>query len=346
MLEAHQTRRRTLAEQESLKKAERLSKLTFLLYRSPRGLTVAEMSRLCGVTPRTIQRDLRSLENVGVPLWQNHHRYGVLEGYYLPPLRLSLNEAASLFLAARLLARYSDQHNPFVVSALAKLAGVLPEAMAVHVQKSAAALGFKPDNPELDTVFDIIVRAWATGRKVRIWHQAAGSDNVHDYLVCPYFIEPSSEGYATYLIGHSSYFDRIQTFKIERIQRAELTEHTFELPAGFDGPALLEPAWSVMYGPDPVEVRLRFSPRVTRRVKESVWHPTQRLEDCEDGGCVLSVQVSMPLEMKPWIRGWGPDCEVLAPEELRDELGEETGATMRRYRDEIPRTRVEPVHGA
>jgi len=35
------------------------------------------------------------------------------------------------------------------------------------------------------------------------------------------------------------------------------------------------------------------------------------------------VQVAHPLEMKPWIRGWGPDCEVLAPAGLRAEVAEE-----------------------
>jgi len=320
-----------MAEWESLKKAERLSKLTHLLYRHPRGLTVREMAHLCGVGKRTIQRDLWSLQRMGIPLWQGDDRYGVLEGYFLPPLKLQLNEAAALYLAARLLARYSDQHNPHVVSALAKLAGILPESIAGHVQRSAQALAYRPDNPSFDQVFDKIVVGWATGRKVRIWHQAAHSENVHEYLVCPYFIEASSEGYATYLIGHSSYFDNLHTFKMERIHRAELTEETFELPPDFDGPQLLASAWSVMFGHPPVEVRLRFSQQVTRRVKESVWHPTQRVEDCDDGGCILSVRISMPLEMKPWIRGWGPDVEVLEPEELRKEIAEEARATLSKY---------------
>jgi len=312
-----------LGEVESLKKAERLSRLTHLLYRHNDGLTAREMAKQCGVSARTIQRDLWSLQRMGVPLWQQGNRYGVLGGYFLPPLRLSLGEAAALYLAARLLARYSDQQNPHVVPALAKLAGVLPESMAGHVLQSIKALGYKPGNPPFDAVFEQVVLGWATGRKVRIWHQAAGSENVHEYVVSPYFIEASGEGYATYLIGHSSYFEDLHTFKMERIQRAELIEETFELPHGFDGPALLRSAWGVMYGEAPVEVRLRFSPRVTRRVKESVWHPTQRIEDCEDGGCIFTVRVSMPLEMKPWIRGWGADCEVLEPQSLRNDIAED-----------------------
>lgn len=320
-----------MAERESLKKAERLSKLTHLLYRHPRGMTVREMARFCGVSRRTIQRDLQSFDRMGVPLWQEDNRYGVLAGYFLPPLALNLNEAASLYLAARLLARYSDQHNPYVVSALAKMASILPESIAAHVQRSVQALSYKKDNPAFDAVFEMVTLAWATGRKVRIWHQAGHSENVHEYLFSPYFIEPSSVGYATYAIGYSSYFEDVHTFKIERIHRAELTDETFELPADFDGPGLLASSWGVMYGHEPVQVRLRFTPRVTRRVKESIWHPTQHIEDCDDGGCLFSVQVSMPLEMKPWIRGWGPDCEVLAPEELRREVAGEAVRTTQRY---------------
>ena len=53
-----------------------------------------------------------------------------------------------------------------------------------------------------------------------------------------------------------------------------------------------------MYGPEPVEVRLPFSPQVTRRVKESFWHPMQRLEDCDGCCCILTLRVAMPLEME------------------------------------------------
>ena len=42
--------------------------------------------------------------------------------------------------------------------------------------------------------------------------------------------------------------------------------------------------------------------------------------DEPDGGCKLRLRVKHSLEMKPWIRGWGPECEVLAPMELRQEV--------------------------
>lgn len=324
-------------QQVTLKKASRLQKLTHLLYRNPRGLTTQELSRHCGVTMRTIQRDLNDLAEAGVPVWgpDAGGRHGILEGHYLPPIHFNLQEASALFLAARLLARYSDEHNPTIVQALAKLAGAMPEAVGAHIQHTVAALAYRPDNPTFTRVLEAIVLGWAAGRKVRIWHQASGSEHVHQYLFSPYFLEPSGVGYATYAIGYSDWFEAVYTFKVERIVDAQLTEEPFEVPEGFNGAELLRNAWGVMYGRpgEETEVVLRFGRAVARRVKESVWHPSQRLEECEDGGCVMRVWVAHPLEMKPWIRSWGQDCLVLGPEKLRAEIAGEMRRAAEEYGD-------------
>jgi len=310
-----------------MSKAARLQKMVHLLYRNPRGLTTQELARLCQVTVRTVQRDLKDLEAAGIPIWGDEKEglHGIIKGYYLPPIHFNLEEASALYLAARLLARYSDEHNPIVVQALAKLAGIMPEAIAAHIHHTIRSLAYRPEGRAFGRVLEVIALGWATGRKVRICHQAAGSENVHEYLFSPYFLEPSGVGYATYAIGHSTWFEKVHTFKLERICEAQLTDETFEIPQDFDGAELLRNAWGVMFGPpgEETEVVLRFSPTVTRRVKESVWHPSQKLEPSDDGGCILRVWVAHPLEMKPFIRGWGPDCRVLSPEWLRTEIAEE-----------------------
>jgi proteasome accessory factor B len=71
-----------------------------------------------------------------------------------------------------------------------------------------------------------------------------------------------------------------------------------------------------------VEVRLRFSPAAAPRVRESVWHHSQRLEDLPNGGCELSMHVGGIKEVRAWVLGWGADVEVLAPDALRDEVGD------------------------
>lgn len=78
-----------------------------------------------------------------------------------------------------------------------------------------------------------------------------------------------------------------------------------------------------MAGDEVNEVVLRFAPEVNAQVRERQWHPSQTLEATPAGGCLLRVQVAEPLEMKPWIRSWGAQVEVLAPGWLRADLAVE-----------------------
>ena len=71
----------------ALTKAQRLSRISHLLYRHPRGLCSAEMARLCGVSTRTIQRDLLALHDLQIPVTQDEGmppRYALAEGYSAP----------------------------------------------------------------------------------------------------------------------------------------------------------------------------------------------------------------------------------------------------------------------
>ena len=86
-----------------------------------------------------------------------------------------------------------------------------------------------------------------------------------------------------------------------------------------------------MGGDDVVEVVLRFSARVAYRVRESDWPGVVEVTDEPDGGCRMRLGVKHTLEMKPWIRGWGPDCEVLEPEELRQVIAEDMIAAAEVY---------------
>jgi hypothetical protein len=59
---------------------------------------------------------------------------------HLTTVRLSFNEAMTLFIASRLLARYADEYNPHTVSVLDKLATALPKSGADHIAQTAEAI--------------------------------------------------------------------------------------------------------------------------------------------------------------------------------------------------------------
>ena len=124
----------------------------------------------------------------------------------------------------------------------------------------------------------------------------------------------------------------MRTFKLERIQRIELTDRKYSIPDNFDPRDLLADAWGIWYTEaEPVEVALKFHPRVAARVRETRWHRSESVEEQADGSIVWRARVAEPQEMLPWIRGWGADAEVLAPLELRERMMGEARAMAEEY---------------
>jgi predicted DNA-binding transcriptional regulator YafY len=78
-------------------------------------------------------------------------------------------------------------------------------------------------------------------------------------------------------------------------------------------------------------VRLRFDASVASRVRESVWHRSQKLTELPGGGVELELDVAGIVEIRPWILGWGDAVEVLEPPELRDVVAAAVTRAAARY---------------
>jgi proteasome accessory factor B len=308
---------------QMLSRAERLRAIERLLYRAQDGMRVVEIAQACGVDRRTIYRDLDLLSASGVPIWQDSGRFGIERERYLTTVRLNFNEAVALYMAARLLARHSDEQNPHVVTALDKLATALPEPISGYIARTAARVRSRLINDRYIQVLESITLAWSLRRKVRLWYRSPRSGQVRQRDFAPYFVEPSGSGYACYVIGLDDWSGEMRTFKLERLERAQMLDQAYEIEDGFDPDQYLATSWGIMHGESQVEVILQFSSTVASRVKESVWHPSQEIDDLKDGGCLFTVHISEPKEMQPWIRSWGPEVEVLAPPSLRQAIAEE-----------------------
>lgn len=316
---------------------KRLDDIERKLAREPKGCTSGELAREFGVDVDTIRRDLAELENMGTGTYKIGRRYVLEHRRSFHSVKLNNDEALALYLAARLLSRHSDEHNPHVVTALEKLADALDAKsplIAHHISQAAAAVRSRRVRREYVEALETLTYAWAEGRKVRMRYRSYTKDETTERTFAPYFIEPSSIGYACYVIGYDELRQSLRTFKVERIYEARLTDERFARPEQFDAQLLLASAWGVIWRNEGgIEVTLRFAPSVVRRLKESVWHPSQRIEDLPDGACLFTVLVGSTLEFKPWVRQWGSAVTVLGPPEFRAELAEEARATARNYDD-------------
>lgn len=313
----------------AVSRSVRLARIQHLLYSHAKGLTTRELAALCGVSMRTIQRDLVVLQNgLKIPLAQEGDYYSILEGYILPPVSLTLFEALGVFLALRLWLRQTDKNNPHIESAVRKIAETLPSPLAREITEASKLIRKRSSSLSLTRVFEQVALAWTTRRQLKIGYQSLRSSEVRQWLLEPYYVDMTGIGYSAYVIGRATRQGKegIFTFKLDRIKSAEVLDTNFQIPEDVDIASLLSSSWGIIWGEE-TEIKLKFAAGVSRRVKESVWHPSQKVEDLEDGSCLVTLRVGSILEVTPWIRSWGPDVEVLEPEGLRN--------TFRKYAQKL-----------
>ncbi len=305
--------------------AARYERILSLLRLHREGLTEHEIAGFLNMERRTINNYLRDLEGQGWlvkdgPRWM----MGEWQPIILRKFNLQPEEAIVLYLAARLFVKHQDQRNEPAETALLKLAEALRDdaGLGSEIVEAAKQLARRPNEPGYQDVFRTVIRGYIYRRKVRIvYHPYRGKP--FETTISPYLLEPSAIGFTTYVICHSSVVDKLRTYRIDRIQQASLlNREEFAVPPDFPGLDLLRNAWSIYYGDEVVRVVLRFHPDVVRRVQETTWHPSQQLapDRGQPGYLLLTFEVADTTDLKPWIRTWGANCEVLEPEALRDEM--------------------------
>ena len=319
-------------------KAVRINQIERLLWSHPEGLSRTEIARRIGVHRSVITKYVDQ-DDLPPNIYEDHldgKRLKIDRAADLTKASFTLHEVMAIHLATRLLATRTDKQNPHAASALRKLGMALQrldENVSRHLLRSADVMDEDASyrDPVYLEVLETLTEAWASSRKVRVSHQM-GDGRIFDYTFSPYFIEPYAIGQTAHVLGLREPPGKVRTFKVERLRSAEILREEYELPASFDPGELLRHAWGIWYTEaDPQEVVLRFHPRVVQRVQESTWQRREQTDLQADGYLLWQAEVAEPKEMLPWIRGWGADCEVLEPVELRETLMGEAKAMAESY---------------
>jgi predicted DNA-binding transcriptional regulator YafY len=215
--------------------------------RAPRPMRAADLARRFEVSVRTIERDLSSLQQAGVPIWAQPGPGG---GYALdptttlPPLNLTPDEATAIAVA---LAATSPM--PFAAAgraALQKLTAVmssrqLEAATALSDRVLLAGAEAEPQTPEAKVVGEALRQS----RAVEIDYQDREEQST-TRTVEPTALLRSHGGW--YLVGWCRLRQDGRSFRLDRIRGARLTDEVVtprpvedvlgEFPPGFRRPGL------------------------------------------------------------------------------------------------------------
>ncbi|MGH2614294.1 MAG: helix-turn-helix transcriptional regulator [Thermomicrobiales bacterium] len=273
-----------------------------------------DLARIFEVSTRTIYRDIAALSESGVPIVSlPGEGYALSDGYFLPPLVLSIPEATALVLGARMLAGHaSTEIAQAAEQAIAKIEAVVDDQTRQQIEEvdSVFDLALTPDSAQrLDLNDERIcaLRQAIQERRVaslRYFGRNRGAETLRQ-------VEPVRLGYANgawYLTAFCRLRAEERAFRLDRIEDLRLESERFK-PRPLTNQ--VETAG--------VEVIAHFRGDAARWVRERQhWSYAGEIQ-IEDGPA-FRYRPGHIGEIAPWLLGWGTAVEVLAPEELRERL--------------------------
>ncbi len=293
------------------------------------GVTIDDLATQCGVTTRTIRRDLQALEEAGFPIYDDRSRDDgktrwILNGQAFKGLSagLTLSELCALYFSRSLAESLAG--TPFkadVESAFDKLTTALTPHMQRFLDQLPRVLSAKAQphaavSSERTKIEARALEATLHQRQAAITYHSRSSDRTKQYVVHPYRLA-YAQG-ALYLLAYVPEYREVRTFAMERIQELSLLEETFipieELPEDAFPHSL-----GVHSGP-PERVALEFQPAVADYVRARRWHPSQQLRDLDNGGVAMTLDVCLDRALSSWILSFGPFARVVAPAALAQDI--------------------------
>ncbi len=211
---------------------KRLPRLTAILtqLQTKRLLTANELAQRFLVSKRTIYRDIKALEQAGVPLLTVEGKgYTLMDGYSIPPVMFSETEANALITAEQLVLRNKDESfiNDYK-SAINKIKSVLR-----HNTKSKANLlsertlsGQNWEGSRTSNNLSLLQLALTNFNLVDIVYYSPDSDQTTQRTIEPFALYTTQENWL--LIALCRLRNDFRAFRLDRIQKITVQYEVFE----------------------------------------------------------------------------------------------------------------------
>jgi predicted DNA-binding transcriptional regulator YafY len=299
----------------------RLDRLTAILIhlQTKRVVRAQELARRFEVSLRTIYRDVRTLEEAGVPIGAEAGIGYFLEDYHLPPVMFSNAEASALLFGAKLVDQYTDQSvKEAFESALYKIKSVLRRGDKDHlndltgqiaVQRAAATAS------AASSLLSVVQAAIVARHRLRLVYQRQYAQTDTEREIEP--IGLLHYGVGWHLIAWCCLMQAYRDFRLDRVRQLTNTGQPFSARDRLTLDAYLE---TLRFSAQLTEVQVRFERQIARFAQtERCYHGY--VDEQIGPDCVTMRFLTPSVEgLCRWLLMYGNSVWIEAPTALRTQM--------------------------
>lgn len=298
-----------------MNRIERLSAILVKLQSRPL-VTAREIAEQFGVSLRTVYRDIRSLEEAGIPVsGESGMGYSLVDGFRLPPLMFTTEEAISFMMAEKLIGPITDGDTfDAFRSGMDKIRAMLKAAEKdfLHTLDEYIRVPKVPNMPPAvrGDVMQPLIKSLLHKTQVEIRYRSYDGD-VTDRTLEPqgiFFL-----GNYWYILAWCTLRSDYRTFHLGRILNINLTEKRF----ANRHPPLEELVQSIYYGQPETDVAIRVSP-LGRKMTGTSRYTRGFVDELPDGEAFIQRYLTCSLEaFARWYMSFADQAEIIEPPELK-----------------------------
>jgi len=211
---------------------KRLTRLTAILIQlqTKRIITSTNLAEKFGVSVRTIYRDIKALEQAGVPvLTEDGKGYSLMEGYKVPPIMFSESEANALITVEQLVLKNNDTSlAKEYTEAINKVKAVLMYSTKEKVELLSKRIAVSPAFSGTNTSHSLtlIQNALTNFKVLNIQYHSENKNEKTERIVEPFALYYSLQESWT-LIAFCRLRKDFRMFRLDRILMIKQTELNF-----------------------------------------------------------------------------------------------------------------------
>lgn len=216
---------------ESPKRFDRIIAILIQL-QSKRIVKAQELAERFEVSLRTIYRDIRTLEASGVPIYgEAGIGYSLVDGYRLPPVMFTREEAGSFIAAEKLMQKFIDKElGQHYQSAMFKLKSVLQNSDKDWVSSIESKVLVQPSsgnlfNENVPNAMAILFKSVADKTQIVLNYQALEAETASERTIEPVGVFHDNQNW--YMLGFCHLRNDYRQFRADRIEGIRKTEIPF-----------------------------------------------------------------------------------------------------------------------
>ncbi|MBJ8075609.1 YafY family transcriptional regulator [Bacillus cereus group sp. N12] len=273
---------------------------------------------------RTIYRDMDALSESGVPIFaMPGHGYSLMDGYFLPPIQLTPEEAVTLLLGGDYIEKtFTSSFSAHAQSAKEKLEVILPTDQKKKVEGLRGTFRFlspifsnqQAEQEKLENQLFLLQEAIQNEQAISFSYRKPRETTKIERTVHPYGLVNISGIW--YIVAHCLLRKQIRNFRLDRMDTLQQEQEFFTKPKDFS---------LQNYKPESnrtVTIHLLFPSHIAHKIIESRYFFIDSYEHKDNGFHVFLKSRNID-EVFQWVLSFGSQVQVLEPKILSEKIRDE-----------------------